>query len=158
MDGRTDNHDSRDLAESYIADIMRREAEIAAMPEPAVRTRSRARQLVLLAGLLIGVCAVDAAILLRLSRPFSEADHVASSHYVMYFTSRAVEAYRSSRRQLPRDLGAIGLANNGTTYVPAGETYVLSMRGPDGPIEFRSDADSSPFTTIWNRVGQGRPQ
>jgi hypothetical protein len=53
MDGRTDNHDSRDLAESYIADIMRREAEIAAMPEPAVRTRSRARQLVLLAGLLI---------------------------------------------------------------------------------------------------------
>jgi hypothetical protein len=157
MDRKPDN-DKSELAESYIADIMRREAELASAPEPVARTRSRTRRLVILGGLLIGVFAVDAAILMRLARPFTPADHVTSAHYVMYYTSRAVEAYRSSRRALPTDLGAVGLADNGITYVPAGDAYTLRMRGPDGPIEFRSNADSTPFTAVWDRVGQGRSE
>lgn len=154
--GHDADRDSLNLAESYIADIMRREAEIAATPDPVARSRSRARSLAVLGVVLIAVCAIDAVILIRMASPFSPVDQVTSARYVMYFTSRAVESYRASRRELPRDLGAVGMAGNGITYVPAGEAYLLQMRGPDGPIEFRSDADSGPFTAVWDQVGASR--
>jgi len=145
-----------DSADSLIGDIMRREAELASVPEPVARTRSRVRRLVVATMLLSGVTLLDAHLLARTVRPFTPADQVASARYVLYFAAKAVDAYRSTRRELPADLSAVGMAGNGITYSPVDGGYVLRMAGPHGPIEFRSDADAASFVAVWNDVGTRR--
>lgn len=151
MNERPVKHPSDDESpDGYIAQIMRREAELAAhaaaaAPESQKRRSRRVSVLLFLLPLLVVLTVWNLA---RASRPpvvFSPEEEAASVRFSIYLIAKGLDAYRRTEGRLPRRLEEVGLDVDGISYVVSDSAYVLTGVVGDDSIVYRSPDDLSRF-------------
>ncbi|MFQ6045450.1 MAG: hypothetical protein ACE5PT_03695 [Gemmatimonadales bacterium] len=134
--------------DGYIAEIMQREAELAAHAAAAPVSRRRRSRVSFLFVLLLILVVLSVWNLVRASRPpvaFSPEEEIASMRFTVYLIARGLEAHRRTEGRLPRNLEEAGLDVEGISYAVSDSTYVLTGVVGEDSVVYRSGDDLSSF-------------
>lgn len=152
MDEIPSDRERVEARESYVDEIMRREAEeVAARPSPT-RPRSWVPVLVPLLVILAGLLGWNIHRAVRELEVFTPEEEHAAELFTIYLVQQAIESYRDSTGSLPQNLAVLGAEDEGVNYVVNDTAYALRINESSAPISYRSGQDVSPFEAAYERL------
>lgn len=140
--------------QTYVAEILRREAEVGETAPPFA-ARPRRPVLVMLIGFMLAVTVWNVVVNTRPPQVFTPAQVEASTRFRIYLLAQDIEAYRDSTGRLPVGLDVLGQGQDGVTYVTEGSAYYLTAFVGTERIRYRSGDDLAPFASAYELLLPG---
>ncbi len=142
--------------ESYVDEIMRREAEERAARPPPTRSRSWVPILVPLFAIFAGLVGWNIYRAVREVEVFPPAQERAADLFTIYLIQQSIQSYRDSTGEFPPNLGVLGADDEGVEYTVRDTTYVLTIATDSMPVSYRSGQDVSPFQAAYEQLTPGQ--
>lgn len=132
--------------EEYVAKIMELEAELAAVPAPTVKRRSRLPILFALLPILTGLLAWNIARFVYSPAVFTDAEIEADAMFTLFVTAQGLEAYWDSAGTLPPSLEAVQLDDEYLRYELVNDSiYILTVTDEATELVYRRGEDIARF-------------
>lgn len=138
-------------AVDYVAEILEREAEGGQKP-PTPRRRSRLPTLLGLLATVLALTTWNVARAVRTPEVFSTEQEDAAARFHVYLLVQDIEAYRDSAGVVPPGLDVLGQEEEGITYTPERDGYVLTAIIEGEPVEYRSGESLEPFVSAYDEL------
>ena len=143
-DGNAAASETRDPANEYINDIMRREEELA-QELPPRSPKTRLPMVLFLLPIAIGLTTWNVLQSIEETEVFTPEEEIASAQFTIYLAASSIESFRDSTGSLPEGLYVVDADDDGITYLPNTSTYALSASVADQHITYKAGDDLAPY-------------
>ena len=128
--------------DEYVAKIMELEAEIAAMPAPTVKRRSRLPILLVLLPILTALLAWNIARMVYSPPVFTAEEIEMDAMFTLFVTSQGLEAFWDSAGTLPLSLESVQLEDEYLRYELLNDSiYILTVTDDTTELVYRRGED-----------------